>query len=1181
MCLSLKVPGRPHTLPPAAITPTWVPTAGVVVIVARAGRWTVGALVALLSVFGALLVATPRVAYAAPATGFDLSQYSLVGRYDLPEPSRTSAPSGSLLAQEASSVTYDWDTNTLFVVGDGGTSVVQVSKSGALINSMSLAPGSSPQGTTFYDTEAITYVGGGQFVLGEERYRQENLFTYVAGGTLTRADVQTVRLGTTIGNIGIEGITYDPQTSAAGSPGFVAVKEKEPEGIFQTNIDFAGGTATNGSETTDESANLFDPSLIGTTDLSDVYALSNLPSLVGTPEASHLLVISQESGKILNVDRLGNVESSLTISDPTSAISVPDETQEGVTMDRDGYLYTVSEAGGGDSAHPQLWVYAPPSVQPTVPRLKISEVAPWGSSTSYGTDWFEVTNDGPTAVDLTGWKMDDSSNAFGTAVPLSGVTSLPAGKSAVFFEDATVNDTVKIAAFEQAWFGSAGPPAGFLIGQYGGSGVGLSGSGDGVNLFDASGNRVTGVFFGASASVAPFVTFDNREGLSSSGILTPPTVVGLSAAGTNGAFTSPDATSVGSPGAVATTVTPPPPPTASVIVSEVAPWASGNAPYAADWFELTNKGTAAVDLTGWTMDDNSDAFGTSVALAGVTSLPAGKSAVFFEDTGLTDATVTAAFAQAWFGSATLPAGYLIGHYGGSGVGLSSSGDHVNIFNAAGARVTGVSFGASPTAAPYATFDNTAGLTSTTLPLPSITTLSAVGTNAAILAADGNEVGSPETPIAAPIPPMAVTEVAPWGSGSSTYAVDWFELTNTGPAAVNLTGWTMDDNSNAVGNSVPLAGLTSLPAGKSAVFFEDTGGLNDATVTAAFAQAWFGSSTLPAGFLIGHYGGSGVGLSTSGDAVNVFDSAGNRVTGIAVSASPTTTPFATFDNTGGAGSTSLPLPTVTTLSAVGTNGAFLAADGKGIGSPDGFAPADTTAPTIVATANPVANASGWNNSSVTVSYTCTDAGSGVDAVASSLADDVLTDSGTATGTCVDKAGNSADASYTAQIDTVLPTVTYSGNTGTYGILATVNITCAAADALSGLESSTCPNASGPAWSFGAGVHALSAQATDVAGNIGQGSATFTVTVKPADLSKLTRQFVEGSTKYKSSGLLTRLAVSARVGVSSNLILGFTPSAKPAFKAQLLASYAKNLQSFEASGWLTDSQVSTLTGLAAAL
>src|SRR5262249_12323945 len=82
---------------------------------------------------------------------------------------------------------------------------------------------------------------------------------------------------------------------------------------------------------------------------------------------------------------------------------------------------------------------------------------------------------------------------------------------------------------------------------------------------------------------------------------------------------------------------------AGMIISEVAPWASGNAPYAADWFELTNTGPAAVDLTGWKMDDNSNSAGSAVPLLGISSLPAGKSAVFFEDTSGTDASIEAAF----------------------------------------------------------------------------------------------------------------------------------------------------------------------------------------------------------------------------------------------------------------------------------------------------------------------------------------------------------------------------------------------------------------------------------------------------------------------------------------------------------------------------------------------------------
>ena len=215
-----------------------------------------------------LAVAVLAIAPAHARADVDLSNYVRVGRYDLPEPTRTQAPAGNLLAQEASGVTYDRDTGTLFIVGDGGTSVTQVTKTGQLVNTMTLPAGASPQGTEFYDTEGITYAGGGRFVFTEERYRQLVQFAYVAGGTLTRAAAQTVKLGTTVGNVGLEGLSYDPQTG-----GFIVVKETQPLGIFQTGIDFAAGTATNGSPTTENSINLFDPALAGVSDFSDVYAL--------------------------------------------------------------------------------------------------------------------------------------------------------------------------------------------------------------------------------------------------------------------------------------------------------------------------------------------------------------------------------------------------------------------------------------------------------------------------------------------------------------------------------------------------------------------------------------------------------------------------------------------------------------------------------------------------------------------------------------------------------------------------------------------------------------------------------------------------------------------------------------------------------------------------------------------
>ena len=296
------------------------------------------------------------VGHAQPAA-IDLSQYVRVGRYSLPDPTTTTPPNSfNLLAREASGVTYNKDTDTLFIVDDGGRSVTQVSKTGAYIDSMTLAAGGSPQGTSFHDTEGITYIGGGKFVIVEERNRQASVFTYAANTTLAinSPGVQTVKLGTTIGNSGLEGLSYDPATG-----GYIFVKESGPLGIFQTTIDFAASTASNGGPLVVNSTDLFNPALANVLDFADVFALSNIPSLAPA-HLDSLLVLSQESGIIRQMDRNGNILSSLTLlPTPGDLLSIPNMQHEGLTMDLNGILYVVNENGGGSLTTPELWVYAP------------------------------------------------------------------------------------------------------------------------------------------------------------------------------------------------------------------------------------------------------------------------------------------------------------------------------------------------------------------------------------------------------------------------------------------------------------------------------------------------------------------------------------------------------------------------------------------------------------------------------------------------------------------------------------------------------------------------------------------------------------------------------------------------------------------------------------------------------
>ena len=66
---------------------------------------------------------------------------------------------------------------------------------------------------------------------------------------------------------------------------------------------------------------------------------------------------------------------------------------------------------------------------------------------------------------------------------------------------------------------------------------------------------------------------------------------------------------------------------AAINTTEVAPWSSSNSPVAADWFERTDTNASAVNVSGWKMDDNSNAFALSVALDKVTCIAAGQSVI--------------------------------------------------------------------------------------------------------------------------------------------------------------------------------------------------------------------------------------------------------------------------------------------------------------------------------------------------------------------------------------------------------------------------------------------------------------------------------------------------------------------------------------------------------------------------
>ena len=281
--------------------------------------------------------------FSAHAQFAGLSSYTLVGNYALPTLSPNPPASSSSKEFEASAVTWNKDTNTLFMLGDGGGYVMQTTLNGTPIDFMKLPAGSSPQNNEFYDPEGLAYIGGGKFVMTEERYRTAVQFTYAAGSTLLRSATSTVKLATTVGNTGLEGITLDPVTG-----GYIFVNETAGTGaaqnIFRTTINFAAGTASNGSASTVNNTSLFPASNIGFSSLNDVFALANV---YGANQ--NLLVLSHTAVK--EMTRTGAVVGSLNLLG--SAYEV-----EGITMDANGYLYVVSD-NGNSGTKSALLVFAP------------------------------------------------------------------------------------------------------------------------------------------------------------------------------------------------------------------------------------------------------------------------------------------------------------------------------------------------------------------------------------------------------------------------------------------------------------------------------------------------------------------------------------------------------------------------------------------------------------------------------------------------------------------------------------------------------------------------------------------------------------------------------------------------------------------------------------------------------
>ena len=213
----------------------------------------------------------------------------------------------------------------------------------------------------------------------------------------------------------------------------------------------------------------------------------------------------------------------------------------------------------------------------------------------------------------------------------------------------------------------------------------------------------------------------------------------------------------------------------------------------------------------------------------------------------------------------------------------------------------------------------------------------------------------------------------------------------------------------------------------------------------------------------------------------------------------------------------------------------------------FVLADITPPVITPTVTPSANSNGWNNGTVTVTWSVSDPESGI-ATSSGCTTTTLTtetpQAGTTlTCTATNHASLSNSASVTVKVDLTAPTLTLPSPkveaVGSNG--AVVSYSSNATDSLSGLKALSCTPTSGSTFPLGTTI--VSCSASDKAGNTAHG--TFSVVVQDKTVPVVTVPADMTVEATGAGGAAVTFTASASDAVDGFLTPTCTPSSGSTF------------------------------------
>jgi uncharacterized protein YjiK len=266
------------------------------------------ALVSIVLMSALVPLNTQAIIQEGPRLG--LEQYQLAG-----DPIEITA-----VTNNASGLTYNPDTNTLFAVINDPEMILEMNLQGDVLRQITT--------TGFKDTEGLTYLGEGRFALTEESRRSIVFIDSLEGvENLERNSFRSIAVPFAFSkrNRGFEGIAVDHQSGS-----LYVVNEKQPRRLLKID-------------------GMLDSTQLGMS-FSSPWDLekrslgkSDLAGLHFHGPTEHLLILSEESKRLTEVDADGITYGYIDLDKGDAGLKEAIEQPEGVTVDAKGDIYILSE----------------------------------------------------------------------------------------------------------------------------------------------------------------------------------------------------------------------------------------------------------------------------------------------------------------------------------------------------------------------------------------------------------------------------------------------------------------------------------------------------------------------------------------------------------------------------------------------------------------------------------------------------------------------------------------------------------------------------------------------------------------------------------------------------------------------------------------------------------------------